>query len=53
MGFSNHYSIAGIKQVASGSEYETQVKKILQKQSILSSGKIPGVEEMLNRFQIH
>jgi sugar-specific transcriptional regulator TrmB len=51
MGFSNHFAVWRIKQIPPGPEYSKQVKKILQKQTVLSSGKVPGVEEMLNRFR--
>lgn len=50
MGFSYHFTVARIRQIPEESDYKEQVQAILQQQSILSSGKIPGVEEMLNRF---
>ena len=53
VGFSCHYSIFKIRELQEGPEFYTQVKNILEQQSILSSGKIPGVGEMLSRFGIH
>lgn len=50
MGFSNHYTVARIRQVATGPGYPQEVADILEQQSILSSGKVPGVKEMLSRF---
>lgn len=50
MGFSNHFTVARIRQLSAGAEYAQQVQAILQQQSILSSGAIPGVSEMLTRY---
>jgi len=50
MGFSNHYTVARIRQLPEGAAYAQQVQAILQQQSILSSGAVPGVSEMLTRY---
>lgn len=50
MGFSNHYVVHRIRQLPAGADYHKAVTAILQQQTILSSGRIPGVAEMLNRF---
>ncbi|OUJ65570.1 TrmB family transcriptional regulator [Hymenobacter crusticola] len=50
MGFSNHYTVARLRQLPGGAEYAQQVQAILQQQSILSSGAVPGVSEMLTRY---
>ena len=52
MGFSCHYSIFKIRELEDGPHFYASVKEILEQQSILSSGKIPGVGEMLSRFGI-
>lgn len=52
MGFSNHYATFSIRQVTASKSFEKDVKKILEEQKMLSSGKIPGVEEMLQRLGI-
>ncbi|MBD2703390.1 hypothetical protein IC229_22290 [Spirosoma sp. BT702] len=50
MGFSNHFTVNCIRQLGGDKAYETKVEQLLEQQSILSSGKIPGVGEMLARF---
>lgn len=52
MGFSNHYSIFKIRELEVGPDFIERVKDILEQQSILSSGKIPGIGEIFKRYGI-
>jgi len=49
-GFSNEYTITKINEITAETNAAEQIAFILEKQSKLSSGQVPGVLELLQRF---